>query len=211
MKKALLIAILCFPLVSGAAGRLAKKKTTTTTTTHTTMEPARETNEVTASGTTMNFNAREQMRHEVILSSSTHLPLGSSSALALNSGTVFWLSGGYNYDVPGMSALQVGGSAYITTGSGSTIFQITAGPTLNFPFDWDLRNAFFVDGYAGITTTSGGTGAFSTSSTAFTFGFDVGKRFKLFENLTYRPSFGIVKATGNVVFNFSFMSFSAVF
>jgi hypothetical protein len=156
--------------------------------------------------------AGQPFRHEVLLTGFSDIVTGSSSRLSLNgnAGTTFFLTAGYNYLLPNPSWLQVGGSIGITA-STYTSFQIAVGPTVNFPFDWDARNAFFVDGYLGIYYASINVAGIGASSTNFLFGFDVGKRFKLLDNVTYRPSVGIVKDTGSVQFVLNFISFSAVF
>lgn len=152
-------------------------------------------------------------RHEVLLAAFSNLVTGSSSRLTLNgnAGTSFFITGGYNYTLPQLTWLQVGGSLGLSALPNVTSFQVAVGPTVNFPFDWDLRNSFFVDGYLGIYYASVGAGTISASSTNFLFGFDVGKRFRLLDNVTYRPSVGIVKDTGNVQIVLNFISFSVVF
>jgi hypothetical protein len=117
--------------------------------------------------------------------------------------TSFGLNAGIHYSV--MPWLQVGlipgftstsssntGAAAGTTFNWVALVQLTA----NFPMDGKIADAFFLAakiGYASQTTTPA-VGAGTTNS-GLAWGAEIGKRFAIFNNLSWKPSFGLLSTT----------------
>lgn len=164
---------------------------------------------VTAGGRTYDIGVvtGPDYQHEILINGSTQISAiqpGTAGLAAFGGGqTYFNFAAGYNYAVIPM--LSMGAQFSIAqAGATGTVFSLLAGPTFNLIYDGSVQNSFFVDGALGITSLAG--------ASAFTFRFDLGKRFYIFDHLTYRPSFGILKiGGGNVIFVFNLLSGSIQF
>jgi len=147
-------------------------------------------------------------KHEILLNGASQgLPISAGSAggnLAFGSGTTLVnFSAGYNYDIIPILQLGIFPSISYATSSG-TFFSVLAGPTVNLSLNGDLQDAFFLSAAAGVTI--------QPASTGLTFRFDMGKRFKIFEHLSYEPSVGILKIAGfKALFVFNLMGGSVHF
>jgi hypothetical protein len=88
--------------------------------------------------------------------------------------------------------------------SGENVWALGAlvGPVINFPFEKDLRSAFFGSVKYGFGLTGNSYSSRYSSSSSDTdnsrgvLDFSVGKRFKLFEHLSYTPEFGYSRVLG---------------
>ncbi len=132
------------------------------------------------------------------------LGLGTSgAALAISGGTAtFAVMGDYHYLVA--SGFQVGTQSSFAVGGGDTAFTILVGPTLNFPFEDELVDSFFLSGYVGVSN--------NTLDTGLAFGFNLGKRFALTDSIAYAPSVILSKVDGyEFLFKIVFASFRFVF
>ena len=152
-----------------------------------------------------------EVRHEILLGTSGLLGVAGETTganITLNSGTSIGFSGGYNYSV--IPELQLGVLGFVTylsaSGSSNTIWNAFGGATFNIPINDDIREAVFVSAYGG--------GADNGAGTKIAILADLGKRFRLAENVTFRPSAGIYKmfATGsNLLIVIRPVSFSVMF
>lgn len=148
-------------------------------------------------------------KHEVLLNGNTMLgsfALGSSGGnLAFASGnTIVSFGAGYNYDIIPILQIGIFPSVGYYTALG-TFFTLLAGPTLNLSLNGDIQDAFFLSGALGFSTAPGLIG------TNFDFRFDLGKRFRIWDHVCYRPSFGVIHTLGTTFFAFNFMGASVAF
>ncbi len=151
-------------------------------------------------------------QHEVMINGATQsFPLSSGTSggnLAFGSGlTVINFSAGYNYDLPSFPMLQIGAFpsiSYISSVGSATMFSFLVGPTFNVSLNGNIEDAFFGTAAMGISSIPGSTG--------FSFRFDAGKRFRIFDHLSYQPSFGVVKISGmSAMFVFNLLGGSVHF
>lgn len=203
--KSLLIAALSLVITHSSAfaesRRVAEKKTTTTTTT------------VVPEGRYYNHS------HEVLINSGEFgVDEISNAGLSFNNGTKLGIGAGYFYRLN--SFLQVGPRLVLvhtgTTGTSTTAFGFVGSARINFPFNHDLENAFFGGVYFGLATSSTSVGAGpSTGVTTALLGVEAGKRFLLFPNFTWQPTFALNIPTnrsyGDMSFQFRLLSASLVF
>ncbi len=147
-------------------------------------------------------------RHEILVNSSEY----GLNAVAFGGGsTIIAFGGGYNYRL--IDLLQLGARIGVThkdiAAVSATTFYFLAGATLNFPTDWKFENRFFGGMHIGLIHASIGAG----STTPFIFDFEMGKRFEIFPNLTYRPTFELIVPTNgaSVVAGFKLLALSLVF
>lgn len=147
---------------------------------------------------------KTKIAHELSLSSLEGL-LGFSS-------TGHKLSLGAGYDLVLVPGFQWGISAVFSdekqSGERKTYFEGLLGPTLSFPFDSDLRSAWFLRTAVGFAMDAG---KFRPASSL-----EIGKRFRLTSSIVYRPSLQLLTRLGEgsrdrVAFNIRFVSFSGVF
>lgn len=111
--------------------------------------------------------------------------------------------------------IQLGGSLNfgfndMGTGTGYSI-GLLVGPTFNFmnTTAGDISDAVFLFAGAGFNMMKVGGGS---SNTDFQFGADLGKRFKIWDNISYRPSFGFRKVgSAQVAFNVSLLNISVLY
>ena len=77
-------------------------------------------------------------------------------------------------------------------------FTVLGGPSFFYPFD-DIQNSLFVSGGFGVNLSSvrAATATTTTSITDWALGWELGKRFKLFDHVSYRPTVGMVKVHGS--------------
>lgn len=129
----------------------------------------------------------------------------TSTAGVAGAGAMSWgLQGGVFYSV--MPWVQVGlipqlGSTGTSTSTGTNIsntmtWMALVGVNLNFPMDGNLKDAFFLGlkvGYGSSTTTVGTAAGVGASGLAW--GAEIGKRFAIFNNISWRPSFGLLSST----------------
>jgi len=127
-------------------------------------------------------------KHEVLVSA-------TAADFNISNNTNIRVEGGYNYAVT--PYLQLGGNLGIglveVSGVSITTFTFLAGTTLNLPFDKKIEDSFFVFTKLGFIHQS--VSPFSV--TEFVISFGGGKRFKIFENLSYRPEMGLRVITNN--------------
>lgn len=104
--------------------------------------------------------------------------------LSVSAGYHLWLATPIQIGI-NMTVSEAGG------GSSSSVFNAyaTAGPTLNFPFGGEYTSLFFIYAGAGMSFSSQG----SNSSSAVLVEAACGKRFRILENVSYRPSVGVQK------------------
>lgn len=89
----------------------------------------------------------------------------------------------------------------------TTGLLLMVGPSINLPFDFDPASSFFLSSQAGLYWRTGG-GSFEQ----FAFAFDFGKRFQIFENVTYKPFFRFGRTTeASVRFYVYFIAGSIIF
>jgi hypothetical protein len=110
--------------------------------------------------------------------------------------------------------IQLGGTVSLGVGDsgGATTYQISAlvGPTFNFMNSTagDISDAVFVFAGVGLNLQDQGAG----SSTDFQFGAEVGKRFKVWDNISYRPSFGFRKVgSAGLLFSANLINISVLY
>ena len=96
------------------------------------------------------------------------------------------------------------------TGTGHQV-MLMVGPTFNFmnTTSGDISDAMFLFAGAGFSMAKV---AGAASSTDFAFGAELGKRFKLWDNISYRPSFGFMKVgSAQVAFNVNLLNVSILY
>lgn len=98
----------------------------------------------------------------------------------------FGLALGYDYAFKG--GLQVGTLVGAAIFSGGSFLTLAAGPTYNF--NADIENSFFAGAKVGFITAHFDA-ASSVTDTFMTA--DIGKRFKLMENVSYTPGVTVTK------------------
>ena len=123
-------------------------------------------------------------RHELVFGPSPALLGDTGGQATFNQGTT--LSGALAYHFTMTPQIQFGMNFAIAHvsggfGTGSTAFQILAGPTLNFP---GLYDSFFVSGMFGAV--DGGTTDLALTG-------ELGYRLRMVEHVTWRPSAGLYK------------------
>jgi hypothetical protein len=72
--------------------------------------------------------------------------------------------------------------------AGHTGLQLLTGPTYNFSPN-NIADSFYVTAQVGIFHENESSGDTGISGTAFTYALTVGKRFKLFDHVSYDPTF----------------------
>jgi hypothetical protein len=129
---------------------------------------------------------------------------GTAGAVNLNNGTTLAIDGAYNYLLsPGIQLGAKAGFSYYSSGAAvnvggisvstnTTQLLLLAGPTLNYPMNDHLNNAAFLTVMAGIAYTNA-----LVSNTNFAFQVEVGKRFALWDHVTYKPSVAMTKVSGS--------------
>lgn len=96
------------------------------------------------------------------------------------------------------------------TGTGYGI-NLMVGPTFNFmnTTTGDISDAMFLFAGAGFSMAKAAGG---TSNTDFMFGAELGKRFKVWDNISYRPSFGFTKVgSAQIAFNVNLLNVSILY
>lgn len=139
--------------------------------------------------------------HEVVLTAvAGDLSFGGGS-------TTVGFGADYNYAVvPDILQFGLKSAVAYSEATATTIAAVLAGPTINFPVT-DLRDSFFLTGAFGFTYLEVSSG----STTKFSFGFELGKRFQILENFSYRPAVSITKVSGaSMRFGVSLLSFSLI-
>lgn len=116
---------------------------------------------------------------------------------------------GYDYALS--NGLQFGGSFGSSIASGSSVFALGFGPGYNFSKN-NIENSVFVDAKVGVVSAHyDGDG---TDTNAFVSA-EVGKRFKVLDNVSYVPGFYIEKILGTntpaASFSFEILRLSLVF
>lgn len=120
------------------------------------------------------------------------------------------IGGGIGYHHSVSPWIQLGGKVsggYATGGIGWNV-QTSVGPTLNWIYNGNLRNAFFFNPTVGVDYRSADSGQANFFVRA-----DVGKRFEIFDALSYRPTVGVIKheSSSDPVFVVTPVSFSLNF
>jgi hypothetical protein len=117
---------------------------------------------------------------------------------------------GLGYDYAFTSGLQVGGNLSTFLYSGGSYWRLSIGPTYNFNKD-EIENSLFA-GVKGGVNYSAYNGYSKTTSFAR---LEAGKRFKLFENVSYVPqvivSKDLVENAPKADLSFEFFNFSILF
>lgn len=147
----------------------------------------------------------------------THIVSGSASSSLLFSKSSAWsndyeasFSIGTGYDYALTNGFQVGGLAGLQIFSGGTYMTLAVGPGFNFSSD--IANSFFTALYFGYTRLHVNN---SVSDDGTFLLLKAGKRFKLFENVSYVPGLSISKTLGanepDPSFSLDIFNFSILF
>lgn len=116
---------------------------------------------------------------------------------------------------------QVGGKLNVgfgdngsTTNNSTMAMGILVGPTFNFMGSTagDISDAMFIFAGAGFNMDKNNTTANGLTATDFQFGAEAGKRFKIWDNVTWRPSFSFTKVgTAKPLYAVNLVNFSVLF
>jgi|GEM_PF-6396054 len=114
-----------------------------------------------------------------------------------------------------MDPIQLGGKVNVNFANNGTatgnMIGLLVGPTFNFmnAVSGDISDAMFLFVGAGFAMVKPAGG---TSNTDFQFGAELGKRMKVWDNISYRPSFGFTKVgSGQVAFNVNLLNVSILY
>jgi hypothetical protein len=138
--------------------------------------------------------------------------LSSGSYFFNGDGSFGYLGAGISYHIiPGLQLSAT--AAYLRVSVNGTsgasnyttwAFGALVGPVINFPFEWDLRDAFFASARYGGGVYGDNNTSVSTTSTDTSRGmldFSIGKRFRIFEQLSYTPTLGLSKVLSSSGYN----------
>jgi hypothetical protein len=142
-------------------------------------------------------------RSEVLLN-------GMQASLKAGTGTALSVTAGYNFTILKMLQIGFSGDVLYTNVANipATTFDILVGPTLNIPLkDDDFENAIFIDAMAGMEIQTVGL----ISPTWFIAQANLGKRFEIIKDLSYRPDIGVQVINGAWSFVVRALAFSFMF
>lgn len=146
-------------------------------------------------------------RHEILLNSSDY----GLNSVAFGGGTVVKFGGGYQYRLiaPLQLGLRTGIIFQDVSSVSTTAFILLGGATLNFPFHWEFEETFFAGLNIGLSHAS----VAGFSSTPFVIDLELGKRFQIFHNVAYRPTFELLIPSngGKVSVGLKLLAISFVF
>lgn len=113
------------------------------------------------------------------------------------------LNVGYNYQIAAGWQVGVLGNLNSDLQATGATWGLRAALTANIPMEWSIDEAIFVTANIGIADAGAGEDV--------AFGAALGKRFKIVEHVTWRPSFAIDKVgAGALDFKVWLLAFSAV-
>jgi hypothetical protein len=99
--------------------------------------------------------------------------------------------------IPGLQlSLDVGYLTVHAYSANTWAFGALAGPVVNFPFEQDLRNAFFASAKYGAGVIGGTYITSGSDNSRGILDFSIGKRFKIFEHVSYTPEIGFSDVLG---------------
>jgi hypothetical protein len=131
-------------------------------------------------------------------SSSAGAATGSTFGFGLNAGVHYsvmpWLQVGLVPFINSTSRSNAAGVNLSTSFTWAGLLQVTG----NFPMDGKIADAFFLAlkiGYASTTATAAGAADTTNSGGGLAWGAEIGKRFAIFNNLSWKPSFGLLSST----------------
>lgn len=113
-----------------------------------------------------------------------------------------------------MDPIQLGGKVNVNFMNDGTntnhMIGLLVGPTFNFmnAVDGDISDAMFLFVGAGFAMAK----VSGVSATEFQFGAELGKRIKVWDNISYRPSFGFTKVgSAQLAFNVNLLNVSILY
>lgn len=133
------------------------------------------------------FAGDHPFQNEVLVNFSTGEFISQKACSDCSSTTTFTFFGSYLHHLK--DNFQLGGEGGITSTSNTTFFDLAAVGTYNLANDF--RNSIYAKVGLGLASVSGSAGSGSETKIGFFIG--GGKRFAIFNNLTYSPELRIVK------------------
>lgn len=128
---------------------------------------------------------QHKIKHEFVL--------GTTTGAVITQANTFSLLGSVSYHYSILPWLQFGGTGgfgYATGGIGF-MGQLALGPTFNWIYDGNLKNAFFLSTSVGMDYCSGDCQKANLFARV-----DLGKRFEIFRGFVYRPTVGALFQKG---------------
>jgi hypothetical protein len=137
------------------------------------------------------------MQHELLINGS----YGSTGNVTINGGENITVNGGYLYSLSDM--FQLGAQAGLGYAGGSEFVNLQLIAAVNFLMNQGAFHSVFLGGGAGWNNITKDVRQFAWRA-------ELGIRYKIFENVTWRPTVGIVNA-GSTAFNADLLAMSFVF
>jgi hypothetical protein len=137
------------------------------------------------------------MQHELLINGS----YGSSGNVTINGGENIAVNAGYLYSLSDM--FQLGAQAGLGYAGGSEFVNLQLIAAVNFMMNQGAFHSVFIGGGAGWDNLT-------KAGRQFAWRAELGIRYKIFENVTWRPTAGVINA-GSTAFNADLLAMSFVF
>lgn len=149
------------------------------------------------------FAGNHPFQNEVLVNFSTGEFTSQKACTDCSSVSTFTLFGSYLHHLK--DNFQLGGEAGITSSSSTTLFDLAAIGAYNV--ESDFKNSIYGKAGLGLASVSGPGGSGSETKIGFFIG--GGKRFAIFNNVTYSPELRIIKKGDlDVAFQATFLNLS---